>query len=101
MGECSWIHIFYWWVRVVGVIFWVCGQSGLFLLVGGIYLGEGIFLVGVDGSFFISGWGWVMAYFGWVGVNGYFLWVGVRAGGEGEGLFWESGGAWTTSFMSQ
>ena len=81
MGGGSWSYILGMWAE------WT------FLLVRGIYLGEGIFLVGVDGSFFISGWGWVTVYFGWVGVNGSFLWVGVRADGEGEGLFWESGGA--------
>ena len=81
MGGGSWSYILGMWAE------WT------FLLVRGIYLGEGIFLVGVDGSFFISGWGWVTVYFGWVGVNGSFLWVEVRADGEGEGLFWESGGA--------
>ena len=56
---------------VVGVIFWVGEQSGLFLLVGG------------------DKWMSVEVYFWWGWMDLFYQWVEMF-----DGIFWLSGGEW-------
>ena len=69
LDECSWIHIFHWWVGVVAVIFGYVGRVDFFI-----------------SAWDIFGWRYIFSGGRWIF---FYQWVGM-----GDGIFWLGGGEW-------